>query len=162
MLLQALKNEFCPWIYWVVLGKVCAHWLTVFETHSNFFELNTISFHQSLCQGPGAMNFWCLLAFIHLSPTWSNMSSSKTQYHIPYYFHLQFRPGHRSVFLLQLTSGTVPLETLCHNQQELDIASHDLPLPHLLELSEDLEINNTLGCMVSFNVVTQIWVDWQR
>ena len=104
----------------------------------------------------------CLLAFIHLSPTWSNMSSSKTQYHIPYYFRPQLRPGHRSVFLSQLASGTVPLETLRRNQQELDIASHNLPLPRLRELSEDLEINNTLGRMVSFDVVTQTWVDWQR
>ena len=60
MLLQALKNESCPWIYWAVLGKVCAHRPTVFETHFDFFELNTISFHQNLCQGPGAINFWCV------------------------------------------------------------------------------------------------------
>ena len=159
MLLQALKNESCSWIYWAVLGKVCAQ---VFETHFDFFELNTISFYQNLCQGPGAINFWCLLAFIHLSPTWSKMSSSKTQYHIPYYFGPQLRPGYRSFFLSQLASGTVPLETLNRNQQELDITSYDLPLPHRWKLSEDLEINNTLRHIVSFNVVTQTWVDWQR
>jgi hypothetical protein len=92
------------------------------------------------------------------------MMSSKQQHHIPYFFRTQQlrRPGRRSLFLSQLASGTAPMDTLRRNQLNLDIASHDLPLAHLRELQEDLEINNILGRMVTFDVVTQTWVDWQR
>ncbi|KIM83577.1 hypothetical protein PILCRDRAFT_782995 [Piloderma croceum F 1598] len=87
------------------------------------------------------------------------MSSQKQQYHIPYYFRSQLRPVRRPVFLSQLGSSH---DTPHHDQQTLDIASHDLPLARLRELSEDLEITNTLGRMVTFDVFTRTWVEWQR
>jgi len=45
---------------------------------------------------------------------------------------------------------------------DLDIASHDLPRPLLRELRQDLEVANTLGRMVTFDVPTGQWVDWER
>jgi hypothetical protein len=87
------------------------------------------------------------------------MSSQKQQSHIPYYFRSQLRPVRRPVFISQLGSGH---ETPHRNQQNLEIASHDLPLARLRELSEDLEITNILGRMVTFDVLTLTWVEWQR
>jgi hypothetical protein len=89
-------------------------------------------------------------------------SFNKRQYHIPFYFHSRLRPGHRSVSLSQLASSTLPQQTLQCNQLDLDIASHDLPLACLWELREDLEINNILGRMVTFDVALRNWVSWDR
>jgi hypothetical protein len=89
-------------------------------------------------------------------------SISKQQAHIPYYFRSRLRPGHRSVSASQLTTSPIPLQTLLQNQLDLDIASHDLPTAHLRELREDLEINNILGRMVTFDVASRTWVDWDR
>ena len=89
------------------------------------------------------------------------LSISKQQTHIPYYFRSRLRPGHRSVFASQLTR-TIPPQTLLQNQLDLDIASHDLPTAHLRELREDLEINNILGRMVTFDIASRTWVDWDR
>ena len=82
------------------------------------------------------------------------LSISKQQTHIPYYFRSRLRPGHRSVFASQLTR-TIPPQTLLQNQLDLDIASHDLPTAHLRELCEDLEINNILGRMVTFDIASR-------
>jgi hypothetical protein len=66
------------------------------------------------------------------------------------------------VSLSQLSTSTLAQQTLQHNQLDLEIASHNLPLAHLQELCEDLEINNLLGRMVTFYVASQGWVDRNR
>lgn len=48
------------------------------------------------------------------------------------------------------------------HQLRLDIASYDLPRPQLRALRDELEVNNILGYMVTYNVTTKKWVDWDR
>ena len=66
----------------------------------------------------------------------------------------------RSLRLSGATSSSV--STSPDQQLQLDIASHDLPRPQLCELLEELEVNNTLGYMVTYDIVSRKWVDWDR
>ena len=56
----------------------------------------------------------------------------------------------------------LPLLLVWMTSFDLDIASHDLPLLQLHELLEELEVGNVLGYMVTFNIASKKWVDWDR
>ena len=59
---------------------------------------------------------------------------------------------------LHVGGHTSSSATSLDDQLWLDIASHDLPLPQLCELLEELEVNNVLGYMVTFDIASKKWV----
>ena len=63
---------------------------------------------------------------------------------------------------LHVGGHTSSSATSLDDQLWLDIASHDLPLPQLHELLEELEVDNVLGYMVTFGITSKKWVDWDR
>ena len=56
----------------------------------------------------------------------------------------------------------IPLPLLLVWMTSFDLTSHDLPLLQLHELLEELEVGNVLGYMVTFNIASKKWVDWDR
>lgn len=68
----------------------------------------------------------------------------------------------RNLRLGGASSSSSSTSTSPDQQLRLDIASHDLPRPQLRELLDELEVNNVLGYMVTYNVISKKWVDWER
>ena len=74
--------------------------------------------------------------------------------------HLTISPA--PTWSLHVGGHTSSSATSLDDQLWLDIASHDLPLLWLHELLKELEVGNVLGYMVTFNIASKKWVDWDR